>query len=44
MDFYYYRIVVYRHCQNTFQYNQLEVHVPLYDYMILYKFYYKEVE
>jgi len=25
-------MVVYRHCQHTFQYNQLEkVHVPLYD-------------
>jgi len=25
-------MVVYRHCQRTFQYNQLEkVHVPLYD-------------
>jgi len=32
MDFYHYMMVVYRHCQRTFQYNQLEkVHVPLYD-------------
>ncbi len=32
MDFYHYMMVVYRHCQHTFQYNQLvKVHVPLYD-------------
>jgi len=32
MDFYHYMMVVYRYCQNTFQYNQLEkVHDPLYD-------------
>jgi len=31
-EFYRYMMVVYRHCQHTFQYNQLEkVHVPLYD-------------
>jgi len=24
-------MVVYRHCQHTFQYNQQKVHVPLYD-------------
>jgi len=33
MYFYDYRMVVYRHCQHTFQYNQLEkVHEPLYDH------------
>jgi len=32
MDFYHYMMVVYRHCQHTFQYNQLEkVHLPIYD-------------
>ena len=32
MDFYHDRMVVYRHCQQTFQCNQLvKVHVPLYD-------------
>ncbi len=32
MDFYHYKMVVYRHCQHTSQYNQLvKVDIALYD-------------
>ncbi len=30
VDFYHYRVVVYTHCQHTFQFKQLD-HVALYD-------------